>query len=86
AAASAGNEPPLPGRSPWFCSGCPHNSSTKLPEGSRALAGIGCHGMAIYMPNRRTTLWSHMGAEGAAWIGQAPFSKDGHIFQNLGDG
>ncbi|MEN2991797.1 indolepyruvate ferredoxin oxidoreductase family protein [Tistrella sp. BH-R2-4] len=85
-AASTGNEPPVPGRSPWFCSGCPHNSSTKLPEGSRALAGIGCHGMAIYMPTRRTTLWSHMGAEGAAWIGQAPFSKDAHIFQNLGDG
>lgn len=73
-------------RSPVYCSGCPHNTSTKLPDGSRALAGIGCHAMAIYMPERRTTNHTQMGGEGAAWIGQAPFSKEQHIFQNLGDG
>ena len=73
-------------RSPWFCSGCPHNSSTNVPEGSRAMAGIGCHTMAIYMPNRRTMTYTHMGAEGANWIGQAPFTNEKHIFQNLGDG
>jgi indolepyruvate ferredoxin oxidoreductase len=72
-------------RMPYFCAGCPHNSSTKLPEGSRALAGIGCHFMAIWMP-RNTQTYSHMGGEGAAWIGQAPFSSDQHVFQNLGDG
>lgn len=73
-------------RSPWFCSGCPHNSSTNVPEGSRAMAGIGCHTMAIYMPNRRTETYTHMGAEGANWIGQSPFTNEKHIFQNLGDG
>lgn len=73
-------------RTPWFCSGCPHNSSTKVPEGSRAMAGIGCHTMAIYMPNRRTATFTHMGAEGANWIGQAPFTNEEHVFQNLGDG
>ncbi len=73
-------------RSPWFCSGCPHNSSTNVPEGSRAMAGIGCHTMAVYMPNRRTQTYTHMGAEGANWIGQSPFTKEEHIFQNLGDG
>ncbi|WP_415235274.1 indolepyruvate ferredoxin oxidoreductase family protein [Sneathiella sp.] len=73
-------------RSPWFCSGCPHNSSTNVPEGSRAMAGIGCHTMAVYMPNRRTQTYTHMGAEGANWIGQAPFTNEEHIFQNLGDG
>ncbi|WP_373084951.1 indolepyruvate ferredoxin oxidoreductase family protein, partial [Sneathiella sp.] len=73
-------------RSPWFCSGCPHNSSTNVPEGSRAMAGIGCHTMAVYMPNRRTETYTHMGAEGANWIGQAPFTNEKHIFQNLGDG
>ena len=72
-------------RMPYFCAGCPHNSSTKLPEGSRALAGIGCHFMAIWMP-RNTQTYSHMGGEGASWIGQAPFSSDQHVFQNLGDG
>ena len=72
-------------RMPYFCAGCPHNSSTKLPEGSRALAGIGCHFMAIWM-DRNTQTYSHMGGEGAAWIGQAPFSADQHVFQNLGDG
>jgi indolepyruvate ferredoxin oxidoreductase len=73
-------------RTPYFCSGCPHNSSTKIPEGSRAMAGIGCHGMALYIPARRTTTISHMGAEGVAWIGQAPFTNEKHVFQNLGDG
>ncbi len=73
-------------RTPYFCSGCPHNSSTKIPEGSRAMAGIGCHGMALYIPARRTTTISHMGGEGVAWIGQAPFTSEKHVFQNLGDG
>ncbi len=73
-------------RSPFFCSGCPHNSSTVVPEGSRALAGIGCHGMAIFMPHRNTVTFTQMGGEGATWIGQAPFAQDKHVFQNLGDG
>ncbi len=73
-------------RTPFFCPGCPHNSSTKVPEGSRALAGIGCHGMAIYVPSRRTTTMSHMGGEGASWIGESPFTNEAHVFQNLGDG
>ncbi len=73
-------------RTPFFCSGCPHNTSTRVPDGSRALAGIGCHFMAQWIPARRTATFSHMGGEGAAWIGQAPFSGDDHIFQNLGDG
>ena len=73
-------------RGPFFCSGCPHNTSTVVPEGSRALAGIGCHGMAIFMPNRKTITYTQMGGEGATWIGQAPFSQDNHVFQNLGDG
>ena len=73
-------------RTPYFCSGCPHNTSTKVPEGSRAMAGIGCHGMALSVPSRRTATISHMGAEGVTWIGQAPFTDEPHIFQNLGDG
>ncbi|MGH6714590.1 MAG: indolepyruvate ferredoxin oxidoreductase family protein [Bradyrhizobium sp.] len=73
-------------RTPYFCSGCPHNTSTKVPEGSRAMAGIGCHGMALYVPARRTATITHMGGEGANWIGQAPFTSEQHIFQNLGDG
>jgi indolepyruvate ferredoxin oxidoreductase len=77
---------PVVVRPPYFCSGCPHNTSTQVPEGSRALAGIGCHGMIVFSPERRTNLWSHMGGEGAAWIGQAPFTTQEHIFQNLGDG
>lgn len=72
-------------RPPWFCSGCPHNTSTRLPEGSRALAGIGCHYMAMWM-DRRTTTFSQMGGEGVSWIGQAPFTKEPHVFANLGDG
>ena len=73
-------------RTPYFCSGCPHNTSTKVPEGSRAMAGIGCHGMALSIPSRRTATISHMGGEGVNWIGQAPFTNEAHIFQNLGDG
>jgi indolepyruvate ferredoxin oxidoreductase len=72
-------------RTPWFCSGCPHNTSTRVPEGSRAVAGIGCHFMSIWM-NRSTVTFSQMGGEGVSWVGQAPFSKDKHVFANLGDG
>ncbi len=72
-------------RTPFFCSGCPHNRSTVVPAGSRALAGIGCHYMAIWM-DRATETFSQMGGEGAAWIGQAPFTDTGHVFANLGDG
>jgi indolepyruvate ferredoxin oxidoreductase len=72
-------------RAPYFCSGCPHNSSTKVPEGSLAAAGIGCHFMALWM-DRSTVGFTAMGGEGAQWVGQAPFSKRDHLFQNLGDG
>jgi indolepyruvate ferredoxin oxidoreductase len=72
-------------RIPYFCSGCPHNTSTKVPEGSRALAGIGCHYMAQWM-GRSTETFTQMGGEGMAWVGQAPFSSTKHVFQNLGDG
>ncbi|MEW5705021.1 MAG: indolepyruvate ferredoxin oxidoreductase family protein [Pseudomonadota bacterium] len=72
-------------RVPYFCSGCPHNTSTRVPEGSRAMAGIGCHYMAQWM-DRATETFTHMGGEGANWIGQAPFTETPHIFQNLGDG
>jgi len=72
-------------RAPWFCSGCPHNTSTRVPEGSRALAGIGCHFMATWM-DRSTSTFSQMGGEGVAWVGQAPFTTDTHVFANLGDG
>jgi indolepyruvate ferredoxin oxidoreductase len=73
-------------RAPFFCSGCPHNTSTRVPEGSRAMAGIGCHGMAYSIPSRNTAFITQMGGEGAAWIGQAPFTREDHVFQNLGDG
>ncbi|MEQ1685247.1 MAG: indolepyruvate ferredoxin oxidoreductase family protein [Burkholderiaceae bacterium] len=72
-------------RTPFFCSGCPHNTSTKVPEGSRAVAGIGCHYMAVWM-DRSTVTFSQMGGEGVSWIGQAPFTTDKHVFANLGDG
>ena len=72
-------------RPPWFCSGCPHNTSTRVPEGSRALAGIGCHYMAIWM-NRDTVTFTQMGGEGAPWVGQAPFINEEHVFANIGDG
>ena len=72
-------------RIPYFCSGCPHNSSTVVPEGMRAYAGIGCHYMAQWM-DRSTLGYTHMGGEGANWVGEAPFSNRNHVFQNLGDG
>jgi len=72
-------------RQPYFCSGCPHNTSTRVPEGSRALAGIGCHFMALWM-DRNTATFTHMGGEGAPWIGQQPFTDQKHVFANLGDG
>jgi indolepyruvate ferredoxin oxidoreductase len=72
-------------RKPWFCSGCPHNTSTNVPEGSRAMAGIGCHYMTVWM-DRSTSTFSQMGGEGVAWVGQAPFTNDKHVFANLGDG
>jgi indolepyruvate ferredoxin oxidoreductase len=72
-------------RLPYFCSGCPHNTSTRVPEGSRALAGIGCHYMAQWM-GRETATFTHMGAEGCSWIGQAPFTATRHVFVNIGDG
>src|SRR5690606_16382069 len=72
-------------RKPWFCAGCPHNTSTRLPEGSRAMAGIGCHYMTIWI-DRRTETLSHMGGEGAAWTGQQHFTREKHVFVNLGDG
>ncbi|MDB6181572.1 indolepyruvate ferredoxin oxidoreductase family protein [Paracoccus fistulariae] len=79
------NAPEIATRTPWFCSGCPHNSSTKIPQGSRAYAGIGCHYMVQWM-GRDTDGFTHMGAEGVNWVGEAPFSKRSHVFQNLGDG
>ena len=72
-------------RGPYFCSGCPHNTSTKVPEGSTALAGIGCHYMALWM-DRDTQTFTPMGGEGANWLGVAPFTDTGHVFVNLGDG
>jgi indolepyruvate ferredoxin oxidoreductase len=72
-------------RQPWFCSGCPHNTSTRVPEGSRAAAGIGCHFMATWM-DRSTVTFSQMGGEGVSWVGQAPFTNEKHLFANLGDG
>ena len=72
-------------RQPWFCSGCPHNTSTRLPEGSRALGGIGCHFMATWM-DRATIGFTQMGGEGVPWVGQAHFSQRPHMFANLGDG
>ncbi len=75
----------LADRQPWFCSGCPHNTSTKVPEGSRAMAGIGCHFMTVWM-DRATVGFTQMGGEGVPWVGQQPFSNDQHMFANLGDG
>ncbi|MES2890089.1 MAG: indolepyruvate ferredoxin oxidoreductase family protein [Pseudomonadota bacterium] len=72
-------------RPPWFCSGCPHNTSTRVPEGSRATGGIGCHYMVLWM-DRETSTFTQMGGEGVTWVGQAPFTTDKHIFTNLGDG
>ncbi|HSW20690.1 MAG TPA: indolepyruvate ferredoxin oxidoreductase family protein [Ramlibacter sp.] len=72
-------------RQPWFCSGCPHNTSTVVPEGSRAMAGIGCHFMATWM-DRATLGFTQMGGEGVPWVGQQPFTNEKHMFANLGDG
>jgi len=77
---------PSPMRLPGFCSGCPHNRSTKVPEGSRALAGIGCHTIAMLQNPMQTTTVSHMGGEGAMWLGQQPFTAEPHVFANMGDG
>jgi indolepyruvate ferredoxin oxidoreductase len=77
----------MPVRQPHYCSGCPHNTSTmNLPEGSRALGGIGCHYMATWLDAEHTQTFSQMGGEGAAWVGQAPFTTTKHVFANLGDG
>jgi indolepyruvate ferredoxin oxidoreductase len=78
-------EEPAMDRTPYFCSGCPHNTGTQVPEGSRALAGIGCHFMSQWM-DRNTAGYTQMGGEGAGWMGEAPFVKTKHIFQNIGDG
>jgi len=77
--------PSLHERKPFFCSGCPHNTSTVVPQGSRALAGIGCHYMVQTMP-RSTATFTQMGGEGVSWVGQAPFTDESHVFANLGDG
>ncbi|ABV93504.1 putative indolepyruvate oxidoreductase [Dinoroseobacter shibae DFL 12 = DSM 16493] len=81
----ADNAKDLAARTPYFCSGCPHNTSTRVPEGAIAYAGIGCHVMAMWM-DRDTNGYTHMGAEGANWIGEGKFSTRSHVFQNLGDG
>ncbi|GIT91953.1 indolepyruvate ferredoxin oxidoreductase [Jannaschia pagri] len=81
----ADNAPEIQARTPWFCSGCPHNTSTKVPEGARAGAGIGCHVMALWM-DRSTEGYTHMGAEGVNWVGESLFSTRKHVFQNLGEG
>ncbi|MBL8532290.1 MAG: indolepyruvate ferredoxin oxidoreductase family protein, partial [Betaproteobacteria bacterium] len=78
-------ENPAMDRTPYFCSGCPHNTGTRVPEGSRAMAGIGCHFMSQWM-DRNTAGYTQMGGEGASWMGMAPFVKTRHIFQNIGDG
>jgi indolepyruvate ferredoxin oxidoreductase len=77
--------PNIAAREPYFCAGCPHNTSTVVPEGMHAYAGIGCHYMVQWM-DRNTLGFTHMGGEGANWIGEAPFSQREHVFQNLGDG
>ena len=82
--AKIGHQAPV-ARMAHFCSGCPHNTSTKVPDGSRAMAGIGCHFMALWM-NRNTETYTHMGGEGVPWIGTAPFTEEEHVFANLGDG
>jgi indolepyruvate ferredoxin oxidoreductase len=82
----ARNQADLVARIPYFCAGCPHNSSTVLPEGARGYAGIGCHWLAQFVPGRKTEGATHMGGEGANWVGEAPFSTRAHVFQNMGDG
>ncbi len=84
-AQSNNNAPEIASRLAYYCSGCPHNSSTKVPEGSRAYAGIGCHFMVQWM-DRNTLGFTHMGGEGVNWVGESHFSNRDHVFQNLGDG
>lgn len=76
----------FPGRKPYFCAGCPHNLSTRTPDGSVSGGGIGCHALALSVPELKTSIFSHMGGEGVQWVGAEPFSDTQHIFQNLGDG
>jgi indolepyruvate ferredoxin oxidoreductase len=83
----AGDRRPGPlARAPMFCSGCPHNRSTRLPDGSEAIGGIGCHGMAMWIPELNTMPGTHMGGEGGTWLGISPFGGPEHMFQNMGDG
>jgi indolepyruvate ferredoxin oxidoreductase len=84
--ADLGNLPPVAARTPYYCAGCPHNSSTKLPDGSVTGMGIGCHSISGFLTPDTITNFTQMGGEGAFWIGRAPFSDLGHTFQNLGDG
>ncbi|MHA1113858.1 MAG: indolepyruvate ferredoxin oxidoreductase family protein, partial [Alphaproteobacteria bacterium] len=73
-------------RTPFFCSGCPHNTGVRAPEGSRVFGGVGCHAMAVWMPGSGVESFTQMGGEGGTWMGEAPFTNTKHIFQNLGDG
>ncbi len=73
-------------RAPFYCSGCPHNTSTQVPEGSIGMAGIGCHYMVTWQPSRNTALFTQMGGEGTPWIGASPFTTRPHVFANMGDG
>ena len=84
-AARLDRTPVAASRRPFFCSGCPHNTSTRVIDGSRALGGIGCHTLAVWM-DRSTDTFSQMGGEGMAWLGQAPFTEEAHVFANMGDG
>jgi indolepyruvate ferredoxin oxidoreductase len=84
-ALAAGTANPLHDRAPYFCPGCPHSTSTRVPEGSQALAGIGCHYLARFM-DRETEAFTQMGGEGTPWLGMKDFVEDGHIFANMGDG
>ncbi|MHA7598831.1 indolepyruvate ferredoxin oxidoreductase family protein [Alicycliphilus sp. T452] len=80
-------DPASPNRNPGFCSGCPHNRSTKVPDGSRAMVGIGCHGMAVLNdPVKTPPMFTQMGAEGMHWLGQHHFTSEKHVFANIGDG
>jgi indolepyruvate ferredoxin oxidoreductase len=77
---------PLAARDPFFCPGCPHNTSTRVPDGSRGLAGIGCHWLVTKMPERETAAFTQMGGEGMPWLGIQPFTDERHVFANIGDG
>lgn len=83
---AAASSVPAVVRTPSYCSGCPHNRSTRLPEGSRGLAGIGCHGMAVLLDPQNYRSISQMGGEGIQWLGQQPFTAEKHVFANIGDG